>query len=175
MQDDAGMRYRLALLAAVVVFFVFVTQAAEQTPSVPQPPEQTTTTWTLPSAPSGGIVDDAQAEACAGYFGSTTVATDQNGRQYLPWGGWQQCSPAPASQQLLIQLWRLDPDGWDLADVDSYTCASCYVLNGYTSTSCSGTQATVYYMKAYGTANGVNLSPYPASSASSVANCYVEG
>src|SRR5690242_3943330 len=129
------MRHTLIGITALLITLVVapVTPAAAN-PTTPQPPAPPTSTWTLPSADAR--TDQATAETCAGHFGGINRETDQHGVAYLHWGGYQQCTPSPLPQSLLINLWRLDPDGWDLADVTEADTLAATLLNAFESSLC---------------------------------------
>ena len=168
-------RFWITLLTIAATLATMPTAAAMADP--PQPPGSPTTSWGAEISPSQkgkehtDGTEKITAQQCWGTFAN--INREYNGtRYYLHFGGIQQCAPSAMSQDLQIFIYRWDPtDGWEFTDSAHAASPGANLISAYGEPYCLNTLSTMYYMKAWGTAGGVHLSPYPAVSATTTVNC----
>jgi hypothetical protein len=142
-------------------------------PPVSRTPGAPVTTWTFGEKNAGGghgMHPDAwNTQYCAGYFATPQVEHDQNGRPYLHFGGYQQCSPNPSEQSLEIDLIR-NVNGSMAAETYSGSHVA-WMVTAYGEPYCTSTFSWYYHMEAWGYANGRWAMPTPAKSVNYTLAC----
>lgn len=161
-------KFSLVAAATALVFLVAGSPAGASGGSNSTP---TTVATAQPGGSKNGGQGTDAAEVCTGYFGQILREYDGS-RYYIHFGATQQCSPYPAEQDLQVFLYRWTSTGWVFADSAHDFSPSAYLISAWHEPYCSSTTATTYRMLAWGHANGVEVSPYPATSQQYTINCF---
>jgi len=165
-------RVSLSIAALAVAMGISVSPTASAA-GPPGGPPTTSQTWSVgggAKSTSGGVVPLAWGvEGCVGQFRTMEVSLN-----VLHYGGIQQCAPSPADQTLVIDVYEVIGTG-DHQSYDYVHQSSTQTVNWTASIqgthACAGTTNTRYIMAAYGTADGIHSTPWPAWSTVWPLNC----
>jgi hypothetical protein len=161
----------VAMAAALVLFAGIGTSSADPQSAPSAAAGSAVSTSSAPadwgSASPGAVRPLWAFEACAGEFMSSNVAA--NG---FIWGGEQSCTESsPQTLEFVLENVTQGGDNVVGSPFKSWTGHQDYI---HTTTTCQSSRKTLYREYAYGTANGVELQPFPATKGFYL-NCYHAG
>lgn len=154
--------------ASLVVAGLCFSSAASASPSAQEGQPSGTVAWSNSASRNGSGVHPLYwvFDACEGGF----VVSNVNSSNTFMWGGEQSCT-SPSPQTLMIRLINQTNGNIVGEPSDMWDSDQGYI---HITEHCQSNKKTLYKEFAYGTANGVEMQPYPAEKGFYL-NCYVAG